>query len=301
LNSQQQQQTTTRMLDDLERASVALALEPLVLGDDLGHGQNTSTFSLANDRSKVVKVFRRFALRDVAYQKKLALDGLAPKIFSSKTIGLLDALLVERVVPLDLSEKLSQLETEQLLSLCFRLPSNHGIVNWNLDKTKSLAKTRNQVDPNICMLDTGLCHEFASLRNRLSPEEQAWAGALHAGLCCLQMPNNADLDKNPVFKTFASMMLSGKPKSSAKMTRKQLRDHMQMQMQTAADPVREHTKIETQTQSQSQSQTYKDSLQRGCDCIARILTASSESAREVFLQDLVNLKGELFPADERAA
>jgi hypothetical protein len=277
------------MLDAYERQSVALALLPLVLGEQLGQGQNTATFALANDRKKVVKVFRKFALRDVDYEQQLSRDGLAPKIYASKSVGLLDALLVERVVPLtDLSD-LSKMDTEQVLSLCFRLPREFGLVNWNFDQVKSLAKKREGIDPSICMLDTGRCHEFSTLSRVLTEEEKLWAAALHCGLCCLQ-PAQVSVKQlvtgtgptGALFQAYASVLLQGRPRVhiGEQQSMKSLEAHTRAK-QAALVPITEDT---------CAKMSYKDVLEEACLTIASVLTAKTGEEYQGAKARLASLK-----------
>jgi len=228
------------MLDEYETQSVEHAILPLKLGRKIGSGNDTATFLLENDPDRVLKVYRRFAARDVAYDRltadPLGLETrLVPQVFAHKEIGLLDALLVEKVSPLDQDQasRLSVSDTEQALGIALRFGTEYGMVNWEFARPElGLARTSR----GLVVLDP-------ATTTTTTKESGHLTSAANCGLMCLSQLMSKHANRNqrakvlencPFFQTFASLVLEKIPHGPTQLVQR-VRDYLNDNHDDAAD------------------------------------------------------------------
>ena len=230
------------MLDEYETQSVEHAILPLKLGRKIGSGTDTTTFLIDNEPDKVLKVYRRFAARDVAYDRLTTNEEshLVPQVFAHKEIGLLDALLVEKVSPLDREQVsgLSVSETEQALGVALKFGTEYGMVNWEFARPElGLARTMGR---ELIVLDP-----VTTTTNTESAQSRHFASAANCGLMCLSqlLSKNPNANRNqrakvlencPFFQTFASLVLEKIPHGPTQLVQR-VRDYLNDNHDDAAD------------------------------------------------------------------
>ena len=215
---------------ELQSLSLELGQYSLGLGDVLGTGPNSSTFAVKGDKKRVVKVMRSGGRAEA--HKLRELEDLAPALLAEHKVGLLDVLVLERVVPGDAARENYEFQNRTTRQLRHMLAANedHGdaqkravvddLAQLTLVQrtellslfTRLTARGYVHFDPHLgnlgwtrsgrpLLVDVASCHP----RLDMTAQDERWALGLQLALLLENTPP-LDLDKTDFFQELVSIV-----------------------------------------------------------------------------------------------